>query len=131
MVQALVAGTNLEGWIQSAANTCRVYQTKGHSESFPASTTVRTVFFCAITQRVVVIPHRRFGTTYRSIYKGPIGCPETSVRNCRFSLHNNPEERISRPVRGGSLKSCKVLPFSPASIIHSVAHTPSSVNNAT
>jgi len=27
---------------------------------------------------------------------GPIGCPETSVRNCRYSLCNNPEERSSR-----------------------------------
>jgi len=23
---------------------------------------------------------------------GPIGCPETSVRNCHYSLRNNPEE---------------------------------------
>ena len=26
---------------------------------------------------------------------GPIDCPETSVRNYRYSLHNNPEERSS------------------------------------
>jgi hypothetical protein len=26
---------------------------------------------------------------------GPIGCPETSVRNYRYSLRNNPEERSS------------------------------------
>jgi hypothetical protein len=26
----------------------------------------------------------------------PIGCPETSVRNYHYSLHNNPEERSSR-----------------------------------
>ena len=26
---------------------------------------------------------------------GPIGCPETSVRNYHYSLHNNPEERSS------------------------------------
>jgi hypothetical protein len=131
MIQVLVAGPNPEGWFQSAANICRGCQTKGHSESFPPSTTVRTVLFCAITQRVVVIPYRRFGKTYRSIYKGPIACLETSVRNCRFSLHNNPEERISPPPRGVSLKSCKILPFSPASIMHSATHTPSSVNNAT
>jgi hypothetical protein len=26
---------------------------------------------------------------------GPIGCPETSVRNYHYSLHNNPKERSS------------------------------------
>jgi len=35
----------------------------------------------------------------------PIGCPETSVRNCHFSLRNNQEERGSRLLCGGSLKS--------------------------
>jgi hypothetical protein len=55
---------------------------------------MRTAFFWATTQLVVVIPFRRFGTTYRP--KGPIGCPETSVRNYRYSLRNNPEERSSQ-----------------------------------
>jgi len=27
---------------------------------------------------------------------GPIGCPETSLRNCLYSLRNNPEERSSQ-----------------------------------
>jgi len=36
---------------------------------------------------------------------GAIGCPETSVRNYHHSLRNNPEERISQLLRGGSLKS--------------------------
>jgi hypothetical protein len=36
---------------------------------------------------------------------GPIGCPETSVRNYHYSLRNNPEERSSQLLRGGSLKS--------------------------
>jgi len=31
----------------------------------------RTVLFWVITQRVVVISYRRFGTTYRSHVKGP------------------------------------------------------------
>jgi len=44
---------------------------------------------------------QRFRTTYRShpqglrsrtLRMGPIGCPETSVRNCHYSLRNNPEE---------------------------------------
>jgi hypothetical protein len=36
---------------------------------------------------------------------GPIGCPETSVRNHHYSLRNDPEERRSRLLHGGSLKS--------------------------
>ena len=42
-----------------------------------------------------------FGTTYRShpqgqeSRSGPIGCPETSVRNHRYLLRNDPEERSS------------------------------------
>jgi len=66
---------------------------------------MRTALFWAVTQRVVVIPFRRFGTTYRSrlrvslavflgswpLKMGP-SCPETSVRNYHYSLCNNPEE---------------------------------------
>ena len=41
---------------------------------------------------------------------GHIGCPETSVRNYHNSLRNDPEERSSRLLRGGSEKSrCDVL----------------------
>jgi hypothetical protein len=36
---------------------------------------MRTALFWAITQRVVVVTHRRFGTTCRSHLQG---CPETS-----------------------------------------------------
>ena len=58
---------------------------------------VRTAFFWAITQRVVVISYRRFETT--SVYHlrcfffnswtlrmGPTGCPETWLRNYNHSL---------------------------------------------
>ena len=38
-------------------------------------------------------------------------CLETSVRNYRHKLRNNPEERSSHPLRGGSLKSRSVLLF--------------------
>ena len=41
--------------------------------------------------------------------EGPIGCPETSVRNYHFSLRNSPEERSSRLFRGESPKLCKVI----------------------
>ena len=60
---------------------------------------MRAVLFCVVTQRVVVICYRRFGTTYGvpssggQVFKmGLIGCPETSVRNYHYSLRNNPEE---------------------------------------
>jgi hypothetical protein len=36
---------------------------------------------------------------------GPIGCPETSGINYHYSLRNDPEERSSQLLRGGSLKS--------------------------
>ena len=75
-----------------------------------------TALFWVITQRVAVIPYRRFGTTYRSHLQGQeskkkarfllgfltlkleeIGRSETSVRNYRYSLRNNPEEHSSQP----------------------------------
>ena len=91
-----------------------------------------TALFWVITQQAVVLPYRRFGTTYRphlqgsidpwrlyhfldqptsankpssrclNLNMGPIGCPETSVRNYRYSLRNNPEQRSSLR------RSCKI-----------------------
>ena len=58
-----------------------------------------------------IISYRRFGTTYRShlqgsrILLGSKGFPATSIRNYHHSLSNNPKERSSRLLRGGSLKS--------------------------
>jgi len=40
---------------------------------------------------------------------GRIDCPETSVRNHHYSLHNSPEGRRSLLLRGGSLKSRKTI----------------------
>ena len=40
---------------------------------------------------------------------GPIGCPETSVRNCHYSLRKSPEERNSHVLRGGNVKSRRYL----------------------
>ena len=57
---------------------------------------LRTAFICVITQRVLLISYRRFGTTYpqgSALRMGPIGCPEMSVRNHHYSLPHNPEER--------------------------------------
>ena len=36
---------------------------------------------------------------------GSVSCPEMSVRNYHYSLRNDPEERSSHLLRGGSLKS--------------------------
>jgi hypothetical protein len=66
---------------------------------------LRTALFQVITQRVVVIYYRSFGTTYRvpSFYCfwildplkiGKIDCPETSVINYHYSLHKNPESAV-------------------------------------
>ena len=74
-----------------------------------------TVLFWVITQEVVAISYRRFGTTYRthfhylyssvlSLEMGPIGCPETSVTNNDYSLRNNPEQRSSYQLRGERLE---------------------------
>ena len=74
---------------------------------------LRTALFWAVTQRGVVIPYRRFGTTYRSRQQdwilhpwrwNQIVCPETSVRNYHCSLRNSPEERSYDLSRGRSLQ---------------------------
>jgi len=36
---------------------------------------------------------------------GPIRCSETLVRDYPYWLRNDPEERSSRPLRGGRLRS--------------------------
>jgi hypothetical protein len=74
---------------------------------------LRTALFWVITQPVVEISYRRFGTTYRSLLQWPRmvpkGCPETSVMNYHYSLRNNQEYRSSHLLRGGSRKSRKPL----------------------
>jgi hypothetical protein len=57
----------------------------------------RTALFWVVTQRVVAIYYARFKNNEDSLHvkTGPIGCPETSVRNYHYSLRNNPEGRIS------------------------------------
>jgi hypothetical protein len=42
---------------------------------------------------------------------GPIGCPETSIRNYNYSLCNSPEERSSHLTRRGNLESYMTLLF--------------------
>jgi len=71
---------------------------------------VRTPLFWAITQQVVIIYYRPFGTNYRShlqgyLKDGTVICPEMSVKNYHYSLRNNPEERSSHLLHSGSLNS--------------------------
>ena len=59
-----------------------------------------------ITQHRVVIPYRRFGTTYpHHIQVSPMGYPETSARNYHPTPRNIPEERSAHLHRGRSMKS--------------------------
>jgi hypothetical protein len=80
-------------------NTCIYFHLPNHGNYFCS----RTVFFWVITQRIVAISYRRCGATYRSHLQscslkiGPIRCPETSVRNCHYSLRNNAVKRLSVP----------------------------------
>ena len=45
---------------------------------------------------------------YASTFRDKDGFPQTSVRNCRYTLHNNSEERMTDLRRGGYLKSRKL-----------------------
>ena len=49
---------------------------------------------------------------------GPIGCPETSVRNYHYSLRNNSEERISNPWHSEVSKTFTQL----ESLVRSLTH---------
>jgi len=65
-----------------------------------------TAPFGVITQRIVLISYRRFGTTYQYHHEGSkdsgilrmwlIGCSERLVRNYDYRLRNNSEKRSSR-----------------------------------
>jgi hypothetical protein len=68
------------------------------------------MFFWVIMQRVVVIPYRRLGKIYRFHLQGP-KIQKKSVRNYRYSLRNDPEERRSPLLRGGKPKSRKNKPI--------------------
>jgi hypothetical protein len=81
---------------------------------------IRTAMFWVIKQTIAVIPYQHFETICRShiqslsqeswpLKMGPIGCPETSAMNYRCSLCNDPKERSSHLLRGGSLKSRRVI----------------------
>ena len=44
------------------------------------------------------------GQDFLRLKTGRIGCPETSERNYKYLLRNNPEERRAPLFSGGSLK---------------------------
>jgi len=64
---------------------------------------LRTALFWDIPQHILVI----FSSSwiFWPLKMGPIGCPETSVRNYHDTLRCISEERKSHLLRGGSLKS--------------------------
>jgi hypothetical protein len=78
------------------------------------------VLFSAVTQHVVVIPHRRSGAIYRYLLEGSRSIPspplkmellggyEISVRNYHYMLRDSREGRNCHLLRGGSLQSRKV-----------------------
>jgi hypothetical protein len=74
---------------------------------------LRTTLFCAITQRVVIILYRRFGTTCRShvqllgfltLEDKTDGLSLKSVKYTHYTLRDIPEECSSHLHRGESLK---------------------------
>ena len=94
-------------WDQTMLQATQNSKIKTQTYDFYPPFCIRTAFFWVITQRVVVISYRRFGTTYRSHLRGlkvgPIVCPETSVINYHYSLRNNPKARSSHLLGGGIL----------------------------
>jgi len=109
--------TSVESWFDSRQGHKKFISSRKLASIF------RTALFWAITQQVVQIPCRRFGTNYLvppsrvknlvlTLEGGTIRCPETSVRNCHYSLRNGPEERISHQLNGGGLKTRRSLVLS-------------------
>jgi len=68
-----------------------------------------------MSRRIVVIPGRRFGGQFvpssrvKKSLMEQIGSTETSVRNCHYTLRYVPQQRRSRLLRGGRLKSSSLL----------------------
>jgi len=69
---------------------------------------MRPALFWVVTQRVVAISYRCFGRTCQEFWTLKMrltNFPQTSVRNYNFSFRNNPKERSSLLLSGGSLES--------------------------
>ena len=65
---------------------------------------------CCAAYSGYFLPTFRDNVSFPSMLQemGPIGCPETSVRNYHYSLRNNPEERSYQLLLDGSLNSRKL-----------------------
>ena len=76
-------------------------------------TKMRSAFFWVTTQLIVVIPCRRFVTTYRfnlRLKSWLKNSTNTSVSNQHHTPQNNPEERISHLLRGDAWNTfCRLL----------------------
>jgi len=84
---------------------------------------VRYALFGDFMQRRIVVSYRRFGKTYRSqlqgssisltiwpLKMGPIGCPETSVKNYYLMPRKIPKERKSCSKNIENKKVCALVP---------------------
>ena len=78
---------------------------------------------CAITQRIVVIPCRRFGTTYRSHLQES---RNSWVRNCYYTLRNGPDEGRSYYMKLAELNIIHLL--NPKQSKHFTLYSPSQRN---
>ena len=67
---------------------------------------IRTALFWGITQSVVIISHLRVKHPW-PLNVGPLGCPETLIRNYYYCMLNGPESSCSLLLRGGSLTSSR------------------------
>jgi len=73
------------GW-RFAAQTCTLVQ----------ENCALLCHYAASSDNFLPIFRDKFSVPFSGVkISGPIGCPETSVRNCHYSLRNNPEERSS------------------------------------
>ena len=79
---------------------------------------LRTALLYFMTQRVMTISSRLFFWTTWHFKRGPIGVPETSVRNYHSLLRNNPAERSYYLLHEGILKSrTKIFLTTPLQLI--------------
>jgi hypothetical protein len=77
------------------------------------NTQMRSALFLDIMLRILVVTYRRFENISWPLKKGPIGCPETWVRNYHSTLHNNPVERRCHTLRSWTVNSSENV-----SIVH-------------
>jgi len=68
---------------------------------------MKSAIFWYVTQRVVVIPYGRFGTTYQSHLQG-LRIQDSSANNSHSALRNIPEEHRSPLVDGILLFICSI-----------------------